>query len=172
MGLENKKIAMVVANDGFRDPEALEPKEVLENAGAEVKIIAIEGGAAQGDEGAFLPVNETVGQVNVDEYDAVAFIGGPGMAAIVDNQELIGFAKKFFEAGKVTTAICVAPKILANAGVLSGKTATSWDGVKNDLANAGADVLEEDVVVDGKIITASGPRAAKAYGEAIVKALE
>lgn len=172
MGIENKKIAMVVANDGFRDPEAFEPKEVLEKAGAEVKIIALEGGAAQGDEGGFLPVDETIDQADPKEYDAVAFIGGPGMAAIVDNQELIDFAKNFNEAGKVTTAICVAPKILANAGVLSSRTATSWEGVMEDLANAGAEVLEQDVVVDGKVITACGPKAAREFGEAIVKALE
>ncbi|MBU0732013.1 DJ-1/PfpI family protein [Patescibacteria group bacterium] len=172
MGLENKKIAMVVANDGFRDPEAFEPKEVLEKAGAEVKIIALEGGAAQGDDGGFLPVDETVGQANVDDYDAVIFIGGPGMTGLVDNQELIEFASKFNEADKVTTAICVAPKILANAGVLSGKTATSWEGVMEDLSNSGAEVLEQDVVVDGKVITACGPKGAKAFGEAIVEALE
>lgn len=163
---------MVVANDGFRDPEAFEPKQVLENAGAQVKIIAPEGGAARGDEGGFLPVDETIGQANADDYDAVAFIGGPGMARMVDNEELSDFAKKFFDAGKVTTAICVAPKILANAGILSGRAATSWEGAMEDLSNSGAEVLEEDVVVDGKIITACGPKAAKAFGEAIVEALE
>ena len=171
MDLSGKNIAMVVANDGFRDPEAFKPKKVLENVGAKVSVVALEGGAAKGDEDGFLPVDYTVSQADINDFDAVAFIGGPGMAVLVKNQELVDLAKNFFEAGKLTCAICVAPAILAQADLIKGKKVSSWQGVEKEIEEAGGIYEGNRVSKDGLLITAGGPPVAKEFGEAIAKSL-
>lgn len=162
---------MVVANNGFRDEEALDPKKILEEAGHEVVISALSSGKAEGVEGAVLDVQVVVDDINVDDYDAVAFIGGADMVSKVNNPSHTGLAKKFFEAGKLTTAICVAPAILANAGIIEGKNVTSWAGVEDDLKDAGGNFIGGPVVRDELLITATGPSAAAEFGETILKAL-
>jgi len=110
-----------------------------------------------------------VTEVSIDEYDAVAFIGGPGMAQIVDDDSLQVLAKRFFNSKKLTAAICVAPVILAKADILKGRNATAWSGVKEKLTEVGANYIDKKVIVDGHIITADGPEAAREFGKEIAK---
>jgi protease I len=114
----------------------------------------------------------TVSEVIVEDFDAVVFIGGPGMVEILGDESLQILAKKFYEAERLTTAICAASAILARAGVLRGKQATSWSGVEEDLKSGGAIYTGRTVTVDGKIITGNGPEAAREFGEKIVDALK
>ena len=171
MVLISKKVLMVIPPKDFRDAEYNEPRQVIENSGAEVKVASIQSGTSVGAEGTVVQIDLTVSEVSVEDFDAVVFVGGPGMAQIVDDESLQVLAKKFYDAGKLTTAICVAPAILAKAGIMSGKQATAWAGVKEDLENSGAVYTGEPVTVDGKIITGSGPSAAKEFGEKIVENL-
>jgi len=170
--LANDKILMVIAPKDFRDPEYNEPRKVFEEAGAEVKVASIQGGVAIGAEGTEVNIGLTVGEVRVEDFDAVVFVGGPGMAQIIGDETLQILASEFFAAGKITSAICVAPAILAQAGVLKGKKATAWSGVQDVLENGGASFSPQPVVVDGKIITADGPAAAREFGEEIIEALQ
>lgn len=171
MPLSGKKVLMVIAPKDFRDAEYVEPREAIEASGAEVKTASIQGGVAVGAEGTKVQIDLTVSQANVEDYDAVAFIGGPGMVEIISDDSLQVLAKKFYDAGKLTAAICVAPAILAKAGILNGRQATAWSGAKGDLEAGGASYTGGAVAVDGKIITASGPAAAREFGEKIVEAL-
>lgn len=171
MILTNKKVLMVIPPKDFRDVEYIEPRQAIENSGAEVKVASIQGGIAIGAEGAEARIDLTVSEVEVENFDAVVFVGGSGMAQIINDESLQVLAKKFYNAGKSTAAICVAPAILAKAGILSGKKATAWPGVKADLERAGAVYTGDSVTVDDKIITGSGPAAAKEFGGKIVENL-
>jgi len=172
MNFNNKKILMVIAPKDFRDVEYLEPRKVFEQNGIEVQVASIQSGVATGADGAKVKIDLTVSQVEVNDYDAVVFVGGPGMAEILNDESMQLLAKKFYQANKLTTAICVAPAILAKAGILSGKQATVWSGVVSDLAAGGAIYLKEKVVQDGQLITASGPAAAVAFAEKIIQSLK
>ncbi len=118
----------------------------------------------------------TADEFKIENFDAAVFIGGPGMGKNLDNQSFQKIAQDVFRAGKVLAAICIAPALLAKAGVLAGKKATVWSAPLDKsaikiLKEGGAQYLAEDVVVDGKIITAPGPLAAKKFGEKIVEVL-
>lgn len=166
------KILMVIAPSDFRDSEYFEPKKVFEENGFEVmtasKVVGRITGADQGVAESTIKAVE----VNVADFDAVVFVGGPGMVALVDDAEFKKLADGFYKAGKLTTAICVAPAILANAGILKNKKATSWSGVSNILKSAGAIFTESSVEVDGNIITADGPNSAQEFSEKIVRVLK
>lgn len=172
MSETKKKILMVVAPIDFRDVEYFTPKQAFGAAGFEVKTASIQSGTARGADGGEAPIDLTVSQAAPADFDAVVFIGGPGMAQIVADESLQVLAKKFYDAGKLTTAICVAPSILARAGILSGKEATAWPDVKTDLEDGGAIYLDKSVVTSGRIITANGPATAKEFAEKIISAFE
>jgi protease I len=110
-------------------------------------------------------------EVNIQDFDAIIFIGGAGAAEYFDDPVAHKLAKDAYASGKIVAAICVAPVILARAGLLQGKKATAWESEGDQLRSLGADYTGKPVEVDGKIITAAGPFAAKDFGEAIVKAL-
>ena len=167
-----KKILMVIAPKDFRDAEYNEPRKIFDQSGLEVKVASIQSGTSVGAEGTVVKIDLTVSEVKVDEFDAVAFIGGPGMAQIVDDVSLQILAGQFYHAGKLTTAICVAPAILAKAGILAGKQATAWSGARGDLEAEGASFTGQAVTVDDKIITADGPGSAQEFGQKIVQALK
>jgi protease I len=167
-----KRILMVIAPVDFCDIEYFEPKKVFEAAGFEVKTASIQSGIARGADGGEAKIDLTVSQADPQEFDAVAFIGGSGMAQIVGDESLQVLALKFKNAGKLTTAICVAPAILARAGLLKDIQATSFPDVKGDLEQNGAIYSDKAVVVSGNIITANGPAAAKAFGEALAENLK
>lgn len=168
--MANKKVLMVIVAD-FRDPEYFKPKEIFANQGLEVKTASLKKEEITGADGGKTKAELAVGEVAVDEFSAVVFVGGPGMISEVDNPALIGLAQKFYQAGKLTTAICVSPAILANAGILQGKKATAWSGIQKRLEKGGADFTGENVTIDGKIITASGPQAAEKFAQTIVQSL-
>ena len=166
-----KKVLMILASMNFRDPEFFEPKKVLEKAGIEV-LTASSAPISKGAEGAKIEVDLLLDQVNPENFDAVAFIGGPGTSEYFKNPIAHGIAKKTLSSGKLLCAICIAPVILANAGVLKDKKATVFSSGQSDLEKNGATYTGTDIEIDGNIITATGPKVAKEFGEAIVKALK
>ncbi len=106
-------------------------------------------------------------EVKAENFDAVIFVGGQGMVPLVRDERLTSLARQFYNAGKITTAICIAPMVLANAGLLKNKKATVWQGAQSDFVKCGAIYTGNNVEIDGKIITANGPGAAGKFGEII-----
>jgi protease I len=169
-----KKILMVVAPENFRDEEYQQPKEVFKSKGFEVKTASTRKGEVKGMFGATAVAEATLDEVRPEEYDAVVFVGGTGARIYFDNKKALELAKRMFQTGKITAAICIAPNILANAGVLKGKRATVWADQKliENMESKGAEYTGKAVIRDGNIITAHGPDAARKFGEKVAKALK
>jgi protease I len=102
----------------------------------------------------------------------VVFVGGSGSKQYFEDPEALEIAKKAYEKGKIVAAICIAPVILANAGILKGKKATVHHGNEQELEKKGANYINQNVVKDGKIITACGPSAAREFGNTIAKEIK
>jgi protease I len=166
------KVLMVIAQNGFRDEEFFEPRDVLIKAGIEVKVASEEVGMARGKLGGTVMPDLTIGGAEVDDFAAVIFVGGQGTVVYLDDPAAHKLAKDFFAAGKIVAAICMAPSILANAGLLRGKRATCTPGEVENLKAHGVNFQDAAVVVDDKIITACGPEAARQFGEKIVELLK
>ena len=165
-----KKAIFILASSNFRDPEFLVPKKVLEDAGVTV-LASSSSPVSKGVEGAAVKADVLLKDLNPSDYDVVGFIGGPGATEYFDDPKAHSIAKGALVSGKILASICAAGATLARAGVLKGRRATAFESRASDLIKGGANYTGADVEVDGKIITANGPKAAKAFGEAIVKAL-
>jgi protease I len=171
--VKGKKAVMIIAFRDFRDAEYFVPKEILEKGGIEVKTASNRMGTAIGADGGDTKVDLLVSQINVSDFDAIIFVGGPGCLDALDNEDSYRVAREAVSQGKVLAAICISPVILAKAGVLKGKKSTVW----TDFTKSQAKVLEKEgavfedkpVVVDGNIITANGPRVAKDFGEKVLE---
>lgn len=174
--LTGKNVAMIIAFKDFRDEEYFVPKGILEAAGAEAKTASSQKGTAIGADGGEVEVNLLVSEINPADFDAVIFIGGPGTLKYLENEDSYKVVRETVSQEKVLAAICIAPVILAKAGVLEGKKATVWS---SSLDKSAVKILEENgaifqdelVVVDGKLITGNGPTAAKEFGETLVEIL-
>lgn len=167
-----KRVLMIIAPQNFRDEELLHTREELERVGAKVTIASKKVAPARGMLGAVVKPELELKQVRVDDYDVVIFVGGSGSAVYFTDEQAISIAKEVFKKGKILCAICIAPVILANAGVLNGKRATAFpDDSVQKLKNKGAIYTGKSVEVDGKIITADGPAAAREFGRRIAKEL-
>jgi len=174
--VKGKKAVMIVAFRNFRDAEYFLPKEILEKAGIEVKTASNKKGIAIGADGGDTEVDLLVSEIQVSDFDAIIFVGGPGALDNLDNEDSYRVAREAVEKNKILAAICISPVILAKAKVLEGKRATVWSspldksGIKI-LKENGAIFEDKNVVVDGKIITANGPDAAEDFGKKILEVL-
>ena len=164
------KILSIIAPEGYQDIEYNDSKKALEAKGHTV-ITASTVEEAHGKYGGTQKTDILLKDVNPDDYDAVCFIGGPGAYQYFDDPTALNLAKTFYNAGKVTSAICCAPSIFANAGLLKGITATCYKAQTENLKEKGADYTGNPVEQDGLIITADGPSSSKAFGEKIAEAL-
>ncbi|MBW2994942.1 DJ-1/PfpI family protein [Candidatus Woesearchaeota archaeon] len=165
------KILMIVAPEGFRDEECFVPKKVFEENKAEVTIASKDVKEAKGKLGGKIKVDMDISDAEVNDYDAIVFIGGPGAAAYFEDDIAQAIAKEAYDSGKVVAAICIAPSILANAGILKGKKATVYPSEEENLKDKGAEYTGESLTIDGKIITANGPDAAEDFAKEIVCAV-
>jgi len=173
--ISGKKIVIILAFRDFRDVEYFVPKEILETAGAEIKTASTKMRKALGADGGEVKVDLLISEINISSFDAIVFIGGPGCLENLDNENSYRIARETVSQNKVLASICISPTILAKAGVLKGKRATIWSspmqrGPVRILEENGAIYQDEDVVVDGKIITGKGPEAAEEFGKTIVEA--
>lgn len=170
-----KKILFIVASEGFQPLEYFEPKKVLEAAGVQIITASNKVGqvfAAHSDQSADAEL--TLENVNVDDFDGVFFIGGPGALEHLDDKSSYRVLQDAMEKGKLYGSICISTRILAHAGVLKGKKATGWNGDSQlgEIVEQGQGFyVEAPVVVDENLITATGPSAALAWGEAILEKL-
>ena len=174
--LENRKIAMIIAFRDFRDEEYFITKQTLEIAGAQITIFSRETGIAIGSQGGEAKVNLTLDDLRPERFNAVLFIGGAGAAKLMDNAQAHQIAHETANSEILLGAICIAPTILARAGVLRGREATVWSSGMDKsavkiLKEEGAKYKNEEVVVDGNIITANGPPSARKFAEAVIEKL-
>lgn len=167
-----KTAVLVIAPDQFRDEEYAAPKEVLERRGATVITASVAPGPCRGRFGLLARADAALREISPDEIDTVAFIGGGGSRVFFDDMDAHRLARTLYETGKPVAAICIAPSTLARAGLLDKKRVTSFASQEDDLVAHGAVYTGAPVEVDGCVITANGPEAAVAFGEALADALE
>ncbi|WP_411768475.1 type 1 glutamine amidotransferase domain-containing protein [Winogradskyella sp. A3E31] len=170
----NKKTVAILATNGFEESELREPKKALENSGADVHIVSLESGEIKGwSDGNWsnsYKVDKTLNEVNQKDYNALVLPGGQINPDILrKDKNAVSFVKSFFEAHKPVAAICHAPWLLAEAGVLEGRKVTSYDSIKTDMVNAGANWVDEEVVVDSGLVTSRSPKDLPAFNAKLVE---
>ena len=164
------KILSIIAPEGYQDIEYDKSRAALEAKGHTI-ITASTVDEAHGAYGGTQKADVLLKDVNVDDYDVILFVGGLGCHGYFDDATAHRLAKAFYDSKKLTTAICAAPSILANAGLLDGVTATCFSSQADNLKSKGANYTGNPVEQDGLIITADGPGSATAFGEKIAEAL-
>ncbi len=163
------KALLIIAPNRFRDEEYFHTKEELENAGIEVVTTSRNTDLITGMLGGTTTPDIDLADVDVNEYDAVVFIGGSGASAYFDDPLALEIARSAYDSEKVVGAICIAPSILANAGVLKGKRATAFGSEEGNLREKGAVWTGDGVVIDGRIVTANGPANARNFGRTLAR---
>jgi protease I len=171
--LENVRIA-ILATDGFEESELTRPAEAWRGQGAQVSVVAPKGGTIRGwrsrNWGADVPVDVEAGQARVDEFDALFLPGGvinPDSLRLVPRA--VEIVKEFFKAGKPVAAICHGPQLLIEADEVRGRTLTSWPSLKTDIRNAAGHWVDEEVVVDGNLVTSRKPDDIPAFCDAAME---
>ncbi len=173
--IKGKKIALL-ATDGFEQAELMEPRKMLEEAGATTMVVAPKSGQIKGwkmkDWGESVKVDKVLDDTNPNDFDALVL---PGGVINPDNLRMdpkaVNFVRQFVSTGKTVAAICHGPWTLLEAGVLKGKTVTSWPSLKTDLKNAGANWVDQDVVTDGQFIFSRKPDDIPAFSKAIIESV-
>ena len=166
------KILIVIAKNNFRDEEFKIPYDALVKAGYDVVIGSSMLNTANGVLGTSIDPDILLVVARPEEYKAVIFIGGSGAQEYFNDKNAHRIAKEMYSDGKLVAAICVAPVILANAGILEGKKATVQKSESHNLEFKGASYTGRSVQVDGNIITADGPMSAQEFTDEIIRKLE
>jgi protease I len=172
--LLEKKIAFLVANEGVEQVELTEPLEAVREAGAETVLLAPEAGQVQAfnhlDKGDTFEAERAVADADASEFDGLVLPGGVANPdQLRTNPEALDFVRGFFEAGKPVGVICHGPWTLLEAGVLEGRTLTSWPSLQTDLRNAGAEWVDEEVHVDKGLVSSRKPDDLEAFNSKIVE---
>jgi protease I len=172
--LQGKRVAFLVANEGIEQIELTEPWKAVEEAGGEPELIAPESGKAQAfehlDKADTFSVDKTAAEANADDYDGLVLPGGVANPDILrTDEEAVAFTRAFFEAGKPVAAICHGPWTLVEAGVVKGRTLTSWPSLKTDIRNAGGEWVDEEVHVDSGLVTSRKPDDLEAFSAKLVE---
>lgn len=171
--LNNKKIAMIIAFQDFRDEELFIPRSIFIGKGAEVKLVSSKKGEAVGMFGGVVKVDLLLEELKVEEFDGIIFVGGAGAVKYIEDDKVHQISREAVAQDKVIGAICIGPAILARSGILKDKEATVWS---SDLDKSAVKILKEEgvkyqeksIVIDGKIVTANGPQVARQFAEEIV----
>jgi protease I len=169
---------LILATDGFEDSELFDPRQALLDAGATVTLASIKTDPIQGvkndkDATRTITPDLTLDDVDSEEFDALLLPGGVGNPDKMRMQErAVSIVGEFMDDDKIVAAICHAPWLLVEADVVDGRRVTSWPSVRTDLENAGGDVVDEEVVVDGNLITSRKPDDIPAFSRALIEALE
>lgn len=171
--LSGKKVAILAA-DGFEEVELTKPRKALEDAGATTCVVSIKSGKIQGmnhaDKGQTVAVDITLEDVKPQDFDALMIPGGlMNPDALRSTDDALGFVRHFFNEGKPVAAICHAPWVLIDAGVVSGRTLTSWPAIKTDVWNAGGNWVDKEVVVDNGLVTSRKPDDIPAFNEKMIE---
>jgi len=171
-----KSKILILATDGFEQSELFEPRRILMEAGATVHLASPGRDPIQGmkhhEKGETITPDLLLSEVHIDDYDGLILPGGVANPdALRMEGRAIEIVQDFADSGKPVAAICHGPWILAEANVIAGVTVTSWPSIRTDLRNAGADVVDREVAVDGNIITSRKPEDIEAFTRALIKAV-
>jgi len=168
------KIIAILTENGFEEVELTSPKQALEDAGATVHVVSPQKEKVKGWNhdhwGIELPVDKSISDVNVNDYDALMLPGGvmnPDQLRV--NKEAVEFAKDFLETGKPVAAICHGPQLLIETGLLEGRDMTSYPSVQTDLKNAGANWHDREVIVDNGLVTSRSPKDLEAFNSKMIE---
>lgn len=167
------KIAMPLAEE-FEDSEYTLPRELPENAGHEVTVLGREPGATlEGKRNQATATVDLAGAAaDPDEFDALLIPGGHSPDHLRLDRDIVAFVRRFWDSGRPVAAVCHGPQLLIEAGVVAGRTLTSWPSVRKDLENAGATWVDREVVEDGNLVTSRKPADLEAFTAAILRHLE
>lgn len=173
MTLSGKKVLILIAPENFQDTEYQVPRDYFLQQGAQV-FVASSKREAMGKYGLRVTVDISLDQAEQEcaDYDAVVVVGGSGVRQYFENPAAKNLCRSTLAAGKVLAAICAAPGLLAHAGVLRDRTATSHESEADTLRQFGAQYTGNVVTIDGNIVTANGPDAAQEFGEKIATLLQ
>lgn len=169
----DKRVA-ILATNGFEESELASPKEAMEKEGFKVDIVSPESGTIKswnkGNWSKEYKVDKTLSQVSSDDYNALVLPGGViNPDHLRTNKEALSFVKDFFEQKKPVAAICHGPWTLISAGVVEGRTMTSYHSIKDDLINAGANWVDKEVVVDEGFVTSRNPNDLPAFNSKLIE---
>lgn len=168
---------MILATDGFEQSELVKPKQALEEAGYDALVVSPADGPIKGWSGGnwadAVKVDLTLEEAEAEDFDALVLPGGqinPDKLRLEEKE--VQIVRDFAEAGKPVAAICHGPWLLVEADIVRGRKMTSWPSIRTDLRNAGANVVDEAVVIDGNFITSRKPDDIAAFSQALIRALE
>jgi protease I len=168
---------LIMATDRFEESELFGPRERLLERGAQVKLASPSNeeivGTVHDEPGKRITPDLLIRDARAADFDALILPGGVGNPdQLRTNEDAIGLIREFDSAGKPVAAICHGPWLLVEADLLRGRKATSWKSIRTDLRNAGAEVVDEEVVIDGNIITSRKPDDVPAFTDAVIEAIE
>jgi protease I len=163
--------ALILAADGFEDSELLYPYYRLKEENIPVHVAGPERGTITGKHGYSVEADIAFADVDAADYDLLVLPGGKGPETVRLDKDAVAATRQMMEAGKVVAAICHGAQVLISAGVLEGRNATCYEGVRDDLKAAGGNYADEEVVVDGNLITSRFPADLPAFSREIFKAL-
>jgi len=165
------RVLMAVAPERFRDEELFVTRDELKRAGHPADIASTRRGKCHGSRGGSVTATLTLAEARPEDYDAVVFVGGGGSRTLFTDDDALRIAREAHEQGKVVAAICLAPVILANAGVLRGKKATVAGTEARTIESKGARYTGPGVTVDGNVVTGNAPKASRVFGQEIGRLL-
>lgn len=163
---------MIIAPVNFRDEELFDTRDEIEKAGLKTVIASLSKGVCSGAGGKTATAEISLDDVQVDNYAAVVFVGGFGTSIYFENKMAQQIAQDFSAAGKLISAICIAPVILGNAGLLQNKQATVYETEASTIQASGANYTGMTVTKDGMLITGNGPASSREFGKTIAEALK
>jgi len=172
--LRDRTIAILAA-DGVEQVELEQPRQAVQDAGAQAVLLSIDDGEIQAmnsdiNPADTFPVDGKVGAASIDDYDGLILPGGTcNPDKLRMDEDAVRFVREFVEAGKPVAVICHGPWTLAEADVLDGRRIASWPSIHTDLRRAGAEIVDEEVVVDGNLISSRNPDDLPAFCDAIVR---
>ncbi|CAN5731029.1 deglycase PfpI [soil metagenome] len=170
---EKKRVAVIIAKN-FEDVEATEPIKAIQDAGAEAVLIGIERGPVEGKKGAVLQAELTFEELDgaaEAKFDALVIPGGGAPENLRIHQPAVDFTRRFVESGKPVASICHGPQLLISAKVLNGRRTTSVNKIRDDVSNAGGLYEDEELIVDGNLISSRTPADLEVFNKAIVDAI-
>jgi len=174
MGKLNGKKVAILATEGVEQVELIEPRKAVEGEGADVTLVSLDAGEFQGfdhlDKGETFTADKAVKDVSAEEFDALLLPGGVANPDFLrGDEDAVALVRDFFESGKPIGVICHGPWTLVEAGVLKGRTITSWPSLQTDIRNAGGNWVDEEVVVDGGLVSSRKPDDLPAFCAKVVE---
>lgn len=171
-----KAKVLIIATDGFEQSELFDPRQALLDAGAQVVLASNKSEPIQGMKhdvkGDTIRPDASIHDVDPADYDALLIPGGVANPDTMRMEEdALNIVRAFFDASKPVAAICHGPWLLAEADVIAGRKLTSWPSIRTDLLNAGANVVDEQVVIDGNLVTSRKPDDIPAFNKAMIEAI-